>query len=112
MRVCCAQPCVRLFAIPPVDCSPPGSSVHGDFAGENAGVSLTCPPPGDLPDPGIEPGSPALQGDFLPTEPPANPPGCLGYLDILYSVQVPKRELYVSESLLVKKKNKTVVEDR
>ena len=28
------------------------------------------PPPGDLPDPGIEPGSPALQADSLPPEPP------------------------------------------
>ena len=26
--------------------------------------------PGDLPDPGIEPGSPALQADALPSEPP------------------------------------------
>ena len=26
------------------------------------------PPPGGLPDPGIEPGSPALQADSLPTE--------------------------------------------
>ena len=25
-----------------------------------------CPPPGDLPNPGIEPGSPALQADSLP----------------------------------------------
>ena len=25
---------------------------------------LPCPPPGDLPDPGIEPGSPALQADY------------------------------------------------
>ena len=29
--------------------------------------------PGDLPDPGIEPGSPALQGDSLLTEPPGKP---------------------------------------
>ena len=27
---------------------------------------LPFPPPGDLPDPGIEPGSPALQADSLP----------------------------------------------
>ena len=27
---------------------------------------LPCPPPGDLPDPGIKPGSPALQADSLP----------------------------------------------
>ena len=34
---------------------------------------LPCPPPGDLPDLGIEPvspASPALQADSLPTEPP------------------------------------------
>ena len=29
--------------------------------------------PGDLPDPGIQPGSPALQADSLPTEPPGKP---------------------------------------
>ena len=57
--------------------------------------------PGDLPDPGIETGYPALQGDSLPTEPPGKPPGCLGYLDIGYLVQVPKSELYTSGSLLV-----------
>ena len=31
---------------------------------------LPFPSPGDLPDPGIEPGSPTLQADFLPSEPP------------------------------------------
>ena len=34
---------------------------------------LPCPPPGDLPDPGIEPRSPALQADSLLTEPPGKP---------------------------------------
>ena len=34
---------------------------------------LPCPPPGDRPDPGIEPRSPALQGDSLPSEPPGKP---------------------------------------
>jgi len=29
--------------------------------------------PGDLPDPGIEPRSPALQAVSLPSEPPGNP---------------------------------------
>ena len=29
--------------------------------------------PGDLPDPGIKSGSPALQADSLPTEPPGKP---------------------------------------
>ena len=30
---------------------------------------LPCPSPGDLPNPGIEPGSPALQADSVPSEP-------------------------------------------
>ena len=29
--------------------------------------------PGDLPDPGIKPGCPALQADALPSEPPGKP---------------------------------------
>ena len=33
------------------------------------------PSPGDLPDPGIEPWSPALQADALPCEPPGKPTG-------------------------------------
>ena len=31
------------------------------------------PSPGDLPDPGIEPGSPALEADALTSEPPGKP---------------------------------------
>ena len=31
---------------------------------------LPFPSPGDLPDPGIEPGSPALEADALTSEPP------------------------------------------
>ena len=44
----------------PMDCSPPGSSVRGDSPGKNttAGDRLPCPPPRDLPNPGIEPRSP------------------------------------------------------
>ena len=34
------------------------------------------PSPGDLPNPGIEPTSPALQADSLPAEPQASPYGC------------------------------------
>ena len=30
-------------------------------------------PPGDIPYPGIEPRSPALQSDILPSEPPGKP---------------------------------------
>ena len=34
---------------------------------------LPIPSPGDLPNPGIEPGSPALRADALPSEPPGKP---------------------------------------
>jgi len=54
----------------PMDCSPPGSSVHGILDRQEYWSGLSCLPPGDLPDPGIEP-SPTLQADSLPSEPPA-----------------------------------------
>ena len=38
------------------------------FSRQEYWSGLPCPPPGDLPNPGIEPGSPALQVDSLPTE--------------------------------------------
>ena len=53
----------------PVDCSPPGSSVHGSLQARTL-EGLPWPPPGDLPDPGMEPTaltSPALTGGFLAT---------------------------------------------
>jgi len=34
---------------------------------------LPFPSPGDLPDPGIKPASPALAGGFFTTEPPGKP---------------------------------------
>ena len=51
----------------------PGSCVHGASPGKNTGVGLPCPPPGDFPDPGIEPGSPALQVDSFLVELPGEP---------------------------------------
>ena len=55
-----------------MDCSPPGSSVHGTLqAVEWSG--LPFPSPGDLPDPGINHTSPILAGRFFTTEPPGNP---------------------------------------
>ena len=51
----------------------PTSSVHGGFCRQESWSGLTFPSPGDLPDPGIEPRSPALQADSLPPEPPRKP---------------------------------------
>ena len=41
--------------------------------GQNTGVGSLIPSPGDLPNPGTEPRSPALQADSLPIEPPGKP---------------------------------------
>ena len=59
----------------PLDCSLLGSSVHG-IARQEYWSGWPFPPPGDLPDPGIEPGSlasPALAGGFFTTMPPGKP---------------------------------------
>ena len=66
-----AQSCPNLCS--PMDCSPPGSSVHEDSPGNNAGVGCHALPLGDLPNPGMEPRSLALQADSLPTEPQGKP---------------------------------------
>ena len=61
------QSCLTLYN--PMDCSPPGSSVHGILQQEYW-TGWPCPPPGDLPDPGIERtslASPALAGRFFTT---------------------------------------------
>ena len=44
-----------------------------DSPGKNTGVALPCPPPGDLPNPGIRPRYTALQEDSLWTEPLGKP---------------------------------------
>ena len=61
----------------PMNCSLPGSSVHGilqvrilDWEKKKKKeywIGLPSPPPRDLPDPGIEPLSPALAGGFFTT---------------------------------------------
>ena len=43
------------------------------FSRQEHWSGLLCPPPGDLPDPGIESWSPALPAGSLPPEPPGKP---------------------------------------
>ena len=57
----------------PMDCSLPGTSVHGDSPGPNTGVGSLALLQGNFPNLGIEPRYPALQEDRLPTEPSGKP---------------------------------------
>ena len=54
----------------PIDCSPPGSSVHGDPPGKNIGVGSDALLQRIFPTQGLNPGLPTLQLDSLPSEPP------------------------------------------
>ena len=74
---------VQLFATPwtVAHQAPPSMK----FSRQEYWSGLPFPSTGDLPDPGIEPGSPALQADALPSEPPGN--GNRKQKDNLQSVQ-------------------------
>ena len=62
---------VRLFATPWTVAYQSSQSM--EFSRQEYWSGLPFPSPGDLPDPGIEPGSPALPADTLPSEPPGKP---------------------------------------
>ena len=61
------QSCLNLCD--PMDYSLPGSSVHGILQ-SRIQEWVAFPSPGNLPEPGIKPGSPTLQADPLPPKPP------------------------------------------
>ena len=70
-----------------IDYSPPGSSVHGDSPGKNTSVGCHALLQGNLPNPGIEPTSPALQEDSLLSEPPGKPKNTgVGSLSLLQGI--------------------------
>ena len=60
---------VRLFATPWTE----EINRQMEFARQEYWGGLPFPSPWDLPNSGIEPGSPALQADALPSEPPGKP---------------------------------------
>ena len=62
---------VRLFATPWTVAHQAPLSMG--FSRQEYCSGLPFPSPGDLPNPGIEPGSSALQADALPSEPPGKP---------------------------------------
>ena len=61
-------------------CSLSGSSVHG-FSRQECWTGLPFPSPGDLPEPGIERRSPALQADSLLTE------YAMVFLEVMYGCE-------------------------
>ena len=66
----------------PLDCSLPGFCVHGILQArllECVAITFSR----DLPNPGFEPGSPTLQADSLPTEPPGRSQIGLSMLKLL-----------------------------
>ena len=62
---------VQLFVTPWTVAYPAPPSM--EFSKQEYWSGLLFPPPGDLPNPGIEPGSPTLQADALLSEPPGKP---------------------------------------
>ena len=70
VKVLVAQSCPTLCH--PMDYSPPGSSVHGILQARIL-EWIAFPFLGDLPNPSIEPRSPALQADSFSSEPLGKP---------------------------------------
>ena len=64
VKVKVAQSCLTL-------CDPMDYPVHGILQARI--LEKPFPSPGDPPNPGIKPRSPALQADSLPAEPPGKP---------------------------------------
>ena len=62
------------------------------------------PSPGDLPNPGIKPSSPALQADSLPAEPPGKPKnigvGSLSFLQQIFPTQELNQDLLHCKRIL------------
>ena len=76
-------------------CSLSGSSVRGILRQE-CWSRLPCPPPGDLPNLGIKPVSPAFQADSWPTEPSGKP---LTQVDNMLFRYLEKGENYLANML-------------
>ena len=75
-----AQSCLTFCH--PMDCSPPGTSVHGDSPGVVAMFSSR-----ESPNPVIKLKSPALQADCLPSAPPGKPKiSGVGSLSLLHGI--------------------------
>ena len=77
LNFCCHAVLSLVTQLCPILCGPmdysPQASLSMRILQQECQGGLPCPPPGDLPNPGIEPRSPALRADSLPSEPPRKP---------------------------------------
>ena len=64
------------------------------FSRQEYWSGLPSPSPKDIPDPGIEPGSPALQADSLPSEPPEKQPGSIHFTYMLMILDCPVLQMH------------------
>ena len=68
-----------------------------EFSRQEYWSGLLFPSPGDLPNPGIEPRSPTLQAESLPSEPQWKPPNIrVGSLLLLQGSSHPRNQIWVS----------------
>ena len=100
-----AQSCLTLCN--PMDSSLPGSAIMG-FSRQEYWSGLPFPSPGNLPNLGIEPGSPALQTDALPSEPLGKPKALINLIFLPTSAASPPHQpactmssIFLSLSLLL-----------
>ena len=87
VKVLVTQSCPTLCDPWTMACQAPLSM---EFSRQEYWSGLPLPSPGDLPDLGIKPRSPALQADSLPSEPPGKP------------MNVQQKPLYVSENAITR----------
>ena len=94
MCIVCVCACSVAFeSSQSLNCSPPGSSVHG-ISQARILEQVAFPPPGVLPDPGIKPASlvsPALTGRFFTIVPPGKPQVKMVFLYYVTFITIKKK---------------------
>ena len=75
-----------------------------EFSRQEYWSGLPCPPPGDLPDPEIKPGSPALQAGCLLSEPLRKP-----YLHVICSLSY---DLFYPRVTSLGRESKAILPDK
>ena len=69
LELCCAESLRRVDSLRPHGLQPTRLLCPWGFSSQEYQSGLPCPPPGDLPKPGIKSKSPTLQADSLPSAP-------------------------------------------